>query len=388
MTTDIYPADFGWTPDWDGDDFTGDYLGAAMDGVRGAGVAESTIQLEFDEMVAERAVGAVHQWADAADGRPLFLVASFTHPHDPFLVQREYWDRYAEQDIDMPTVGLRPRRDLDHHTRHVSDLLGIYDTPLSEDEIRTARRAYYGAVSYVDDKVGQLLDALDQTGTADETVVIFTADHGEMLGERGLWFKMTMFEDSVRIPLIAAGPAIAAGRRAEPVSLLDVFPTLAGLSGSRSGLATHLEGADILGSLDPEREIHSEYLGEGATEPVVMVRRGRHKYVTSASGEAMLFDVEADRHELEDLAGRQSHTEPLEELASAASRRRDLVRLRRDIVASQTVRRELFASLTTGSYRPWDHEVDPGDADRFVRNVPGASAASTSDVPDEGLAEE
>ena len=100
---------------------------------------------------------------------------------------------------------------------------------ISDEVVRAARRAYYACVSHVDGLVGRLLAAVD-----DDTVVVFTADHGEMLGERGLWYKMSFFEDSARVPLIAAGPGVGSARVAAPVSLLDLAPTLAELAGAET----------------------------------------------------------------------------------------------------------------------------------------------------------
>src|SRR5262249_55911849 len=149
----------------------------------------------------------------------------------PWEVRRRDWDRYAVQDIHMPEVPAIPREDADPHSLRLRDMIGCDARPLSDEEIMHARHGYYAAVSYLDDRGGEVLEALEATGLADDTVVLFTTDHGEMLGERGLWYKMSFFDGSARVPLLVAGPGIARGRQAAPVSQLDLAPTLAELAG-------------------------------------------------------------------------------------------------------------------------------------------------------------
>ncbi len=139
--------------------------------------------------------------------RRFFLTVSFTHPHPPFTCGQEYWDLYDHAEIDMPRVGPIPVEEMDEASRflyygHRRDRFTV-----TENAVRNARHAYYGMVSYTDDKVGQLMKALRDLDLADDTIVVFTADHGEMLGERGMWFKMNMFEWSVRVPMIIHAPA-------------------------------------------------------------------------------------------------------------------------------------------------------------------------------------
>ena len=127
-------------------------------------------------------------------------------------------------------------------------MIGLDRRPLSDAEVRRARRGYYAAIGYLDERVGEVLDALAATGLDDETIVLFTADHGEFLGERGLWYKMSFLEGSARVPLIVRGPGIAARRVAEPVSQLDLAPTLAELAGAPADEAG-FEGRSLAGTL-------------------------------------------------------------------------------------------------------------------------------------------
>src|SRR5262249_23467976 len=124
-----------------------------------------------------------------------------------------------------------PVEDRDPHSRRLYYLYRMDEHRVTDAHIRTARHAYYGMVSYIDDKVGDLIRALDATGLANDTIVIFTADHGEMLGERGMWYKMTFFEWSARIPLMISAPSTIAARHVpDVVSLLDLFPTILDLA--------------------------------------------------------------------------------------------------------------------------------------------------------------
>src|SRR5215207_8615035 len=163
------------------------------------------MQKDYDDEVAFQAVRKLSDLARAGPDRPFFLVASFTHPHDPWEVAPRHWDRYDDASIDLPAVRRPPRDEADPHSRRLRDMCGIDDVDLTDEQIRSARHAYYAAISYLDD----------------HTVVVFTADHGEMLGERGLWYKMSFFEQSVRVPLFVRVTGRPPRRVHDPVSLLD-----------------------------------------------------------------------------------------------------------------------------------------------------------------------
>ena len=250
-------------------------------------------------------------------------------------------------------------------------MIGVDDAGLTPEQIRNARHGYYAAVSYVDEKVGQLLDALERSGMADDTVVVFLADHGEMLGERGLWYKMTFFEPAMRVPLIVQAPRFAAGRVARSVSTTDLMPTLVELATGR-GPELELDGSSLVpllaGTGSASRPVMGEYLAEGVVGPAVMVRRGRYKYLQSAGDPEQLFDVAADPRELVDLAGRSEHAAVLETCRAEVAQRYDLDELTRRVLDSQRQRRAVAAALGVGRDTSWDYrpEVDPGG--RYVRS--------------------
>ena len=258
LTTDIYPADFGWTPDWSDPDGRFDWWFHNMDSVRFAGVADSSNQLDYDDEVGFQAVRKLRDLARSNDERPWMLTVSFTHPHDPYVARQEHWDRYDHDAIDLPRIGPLPLATLDPHSRRLRNVSAMDDGGLTEGQVRNARHAYYSSIAYVDDWVGQLISTLTTGAIADETVVIFTADHGDMLGERGLWYKMNFFEGACRVPLIVAGPEIANGvAAAEHVSLLDVFPTLLDLAGLDvpADADGHSLAPLLAGDRDPARRV-------------------------------------------------------------------------------------------------------------------------------------
>src|ERR1700733_11858464 len=247
VTTDIYPADFNWTPDWDRPDHRPRWY-YNMSSVRGAGLCVRSNQLDFDDETAFMAERAIFDFARSKDQRPFLLVASFSHPHDPFAVPQGYWDLYRDEDIDVPAPG----HALDAHSRRLRHVCAMDAEPVTEAQVRAARRAYYGAIAYIDELLGRLMQALRAAALAEDTIVVLTSDHGEMLGERGLWYKMSFFEGAARGPLIVAAPGrFAPGRVAANVSLIDLAPTLIDLAGGDAlaetfdgrSLAPHLNGA-------------------------------------------------------------------------------------------------------------------------------------------------
>ena len=340
LTTDVYPADLDWTPDWRLPLTERLPWYHTMESVLTPGECAASMQMDYDEEVAHRAVRKLRDLARDRS-RPFFLCVSFTNPHDPWEIRPEHWARYA--DFDLPAVGLLPRSEADPHSLRLRDMAGIDDVSLSDDQVRRARHGYFAAISYVDDLIGSVLAALDATGQRDETVVIFTADHGEMLGERGLWYKMGFFEPSARVPLIVSAPGRLGARRvADPVSLLDVGPTLLSLCGLD-------DGRSLLGA--PPSDVAVEYLAEGVRSPAVMLRRGRFKYVWCANDPEQLFDLDADPHELVNRAAEQP--ELCAGFSAEVARRWDMGALGAAVLRSQEDRRVVVEALSRGRRPRW-----------------------------------
>jgi len=244
---------------------------------------------------------------------------------------------------------------------------------VNDGQVRAARRAYYGAVSYVDDQVGVLLGALTDAGFADDTVVMLLADHGDMLGERGLWFKMNFFEPACRIPLIVHAPRRLPARRvAHSASLVDIAPTLCELAGAKSpDYAVPLDGNSLTAQLAgaPGRdEVIGEYLAEGAIAPLVMIRRGRYKFVHSPVDPDQLFDLIDDPDETENLASAAAHAARVREFRAETMRRWDLPALHAAVIESQRCRHLVYEALRAGRYTPWDFQPVRDASRLYVRN--------------------
>lgn len=376
LTTDIYPADFSWTPDWNkpGPPEAGSRI--SMRGVVEAGICQRTMQIDFDEEVHHRALQRLYDVARSPEDGPFFLTVSYTHPHNPFTVTRAYWDRYDGVEIEGPAVGPIPLGLRDPHSRRLHYVTHADEHDVSDEQMRTARRAYYGMISYIDDKVGELRAVLAETGLADDTIVVVTSDHGEMLGERGMWYKMCLFEPSIRIPLIIRLPGgNPISRIPNNASLVDLLPTLVDLAGGGQArdfgpaldgrsLAPLLRGDAIAG---PDRVI-AEYTADGAIAPCFMVREGDHKLIWSAVDGALLYDLALDPHETIDRSGDPAFAQIRERLLSVILDLFDPEAMRRRILASQEERLFLMAVAAKAGFPQWDF-APPSLADRtFVRS--------------------
>jgi choline-sulfatase len=371
LTTDVYTAGMDWIPDWTIP--VGERLPwyHDMSSVLEAGVSEATLQLDYDEEVGFRSVRKIYDLGRSRE-RPFFFLVSFTHPHDPYEAPSRYWDRYEDAEVPLPAVPpLRPE-ELDPHSRRVLEMCGTTDLELTDELVRRARRAYYAAVSYVDDKIAELLAALEATGLRDDTIVVLASDHGDMLGERGLWYKMTFFEDSARVPLIVDAPQrFAPARVAANVSLLDLLPTLVDLAGG--GPDAGADGGESLVPLlradaaERTTPVLGEYLAEGTFAPAVMIREGTLKYVHCPGDPDLLYDLDADPQELVDLAPLPEHAETIRALRARVAATWDLDAIGADVVASQKRRRFVAEALLNGAQAPWDYSPADGSSTRYVR---------------------
>lgn len=371
LTTDIYPADFGWTPNWLDPDGRFDWWYHNLDSVVHAGVADATNQLDYDDEVGFRTIRKLRDLARTSDERPFMVTASFTHPHDPYVARQHFWDLYDDVEIPMPTTGTLDDADNDPHSRRLRKVIGADMTDVTEAQIRAARRAYLANCSYVDDWVGQIVDAIHHHGLADDTAIIFTSDHGDMLGERGLWYKMNFFEHSARVPLIVHAPSRFDPRRVTTLSsLLDVAPTMLELAGvdRPDGLDGHSLVPQLAGNEDPERTVAGEYLGEGAVAPIFMLRRGDLKFVCSEPDGEQLYDLASDPHELANLAADPTYLVAVEAFRNEVLERWNADQILSDVLESQSNRRVVDGALRKGRYSAWDFEPTSGATEQYMRN--------------------
>jgi choline-sulfatase len=342
--TDMYPAGFDWVPDWDRTAEERLPWYHDLRSVLGAGPVTATLQTDYDEEVTVRSQQTI---AAHHASQPLLLVASFTHPHDPYEVPHAYWDRYEGIEIDMPAF---PGPIDDPSTCRLRAMVDADRIAVSDEHVRRARRGYYAAISLVDDHIGAILDSLSEHGMADDTVVVFSSDHGDMLGERGLWYKMAPFEPSIRVPLIVHAPRRFMQQRVtRPVSLLDLTPTFVELAGGT--IDEPLDGVSLLGE-SAERDVPLEYLAEGVRSPQVTLVRGNLKLVRTLGEPDLVYDLATDPGERVSIAN--------DALQAAADARWDLELLDGEVRASQHRRRIVAEALGMGRLHRWDHPALPG----------------------------
>ncbi|QEM82554.1 choline-sulfatase [Halomonas binhaiensis] len=373
LTTDIYPADYGWFVDWENFDTRPTYY-HNMSSVTQAGPCVRSNQLDFDDEVAFRARRFLYDYARNGEQRPFCLTVSLTHPHDPYTIPQEYWDRYDHDAIDMPKVPYS--RDLmDPHSQRLRHVYQIDEDTVDDAQIRNARHAYYGSISYVDDQIGSVLKVLEETGLADDTIIVFSGDHGDMLGERGLWYKMSWFENSARVPMIVHAPKRFAPRRVkESVSTMDLLPTFAEMAGDGQApeYAVPLDGRSLIPHLTGNGghdEVIGEYLGEGAIAPLLMIRRGRYKFVHSQPDPDQLFDLEADPLELNNLANDPVHLDLCKQFRNEVSERWNYELLHQQVLDSQRRRKLVSRALMKGKVTTWDHQPMFDASTQYMRNT-------------------
>ncbi|WP_298885989.1 choline-sulfatase [uncultured Serinicoccus sp.] len=384
LTTDVYPADLDMVPDWGRPLDQRLQWYHAADPVFTAGAAAATVQQDFDDEVLFRSLrhlddrARAHQAARRAGDRPqpFLMVTSFIHPHDPYEPPREHWERFAGVSLPDPAHPQAPDVAQDPHTHRLRTMSGFDRQDPDRQAVARARRAYYAAVSYVDDMVGALLARLEVLGLADSTVVVLTSDHGDMLGERGLWYKMSPYERSSRVPLVLRGPSdlVRPGRYANPVSLLDVLPTLVELSGAggspaggaRAGVSL-LESArrEAAGAAPQDRDVVVEYLAEGTHHPQVTLVRGGLKLVLCPGDPDQLYDLDADPHELRNVVEEEGYAGDAAAMRAELESRYDLGALEAEVLASQHRRSLVAHALSQGRTRPWDLVVQ--EEERYVR---------------------
>ncbi len=370
LTTDIYPADFGWTPDYRKPGERIDWWYHNMGSVTGAGVAEISNQMEYDDEVAFNAVQKVYDLARGHDDRPWCLTVSFTHPHDPYVARKKYWDLYEDCDHLLPPVPAMDYDDHDPHSKRIFDANNWREFDITEDDIKRSRRAYFANISYLDDKIGEILDTLERT--RQEAIILFVSDHGDMLGERGLWFKMSFFEGSARVPMMISAPGLEPQHIKAPVSNIDVCPTLCDLAGVSMDEVQPWTAGESLVALAKGGErgssVRMEYAAEGSNAPLVSLRKGAFKYNRCALDPEQLFDLDADPHELTNLADDPAHADTLAEFRTEADSRWDLDRFDDEVRKSQARRWIVYEALRNGAYYPWDYQPLRKASERFMRN--------------------
>lgn len=269
---------------------------------------------DYDEEAARRAVNYLNQ--PERHEKPWALAVGFITPHSPFICRQAYWDMYYPEHADLAQIPPHPGS-LHPRNQRMAEWFDYADVP--EEQVRRSRAAYYGLCTYTDEQLGIVIDALDQNGLGEDTIVVYTSDHGESAGEHGMWNKQSFYEDSSAIPFIARGPGITStGRRvSEPISLIDLARTIIALAGAEE--SSDLDGKDISALLtsdtdNPNGIAISEFFAVGATAGSRMLRKGHWKLIFHNGEAPELFDLSSDPNELDDLASDPSHKHMRDEL--------------------------------------------------------------------------
>lgn len=370
LTSDIYPADYGWAVNWDELEVRPSWY-HNMSSVLQAGPSVRTNQIDHDEETVFKARQYLYDHVRNTPERPFCLTVSMTHPHDPYTIAAEYYDLYQDADIPMPRHPIA-QADQDPHSQRLLKVIDLWDKPMTEEATRRARRAYFGSCSYVDAKIGELLKTLKDCALSDNTIIVFSGDHGDMLGERGLWYKMHWFEMSARVPMVVHAPQLyAPGRVRQSVSTMDLLPTFVEWAGSQVDARLPLDGRSLAPHLSGQGghdEVIGEYMAEGSKTPLMMIRRGPWKFVYSQDDVCMLYHLVNDPAEMHNLAGEAEHQATLKDFLQETARRWDLPALHQRVLDSQRRRRLVYGALTQGKRTSWDHQPFVDASQQYMRN--------------------
>jgi choline-sulfatase len=263
-----------------------------------------------------------------ASDKPFFLIAGYLAPHFPLIVPERYWQPY-KGNVPMPRIPAEHLEAQPLNYKHLRIGFNVEDAPAGI--VRKGRELYHGLTQWLDVEIGKVLSALGKSEVADETVVVYTSDHGENMGEHGLWWKNCMYEHASRVPLIVSWPARWKGgqRRARACSLVDLTQTLVALAGARA--PDDWNGDSMLAWLgDPQSKWKdlavSQYYAHNIASGFAMLRRERYKYVYHVPPDARhpaereLYDLRADPGEFTNLAGRAEHADRVQAMHAALVR--------------------------------------------------------------------
>jgi choline-sulfatase len=261
----------------------------------------------YDREITTRAQIWLREEAPRHRDMPWVLFVSFVCPHFPLVAPADFYYQYPPDRMPLPKQYAKNERP-DHP--YLRDYAGSfsYDRHFDSEKLRKAIAAYYGLCSFVDDNVGRVIRTLETVGLADSTRILYTSDHGDNLGARGLWGKSTMYEEVAGVPLILAGSDVPRGKKmSTPASHVDTYPFIMECTGEdRTEMYDGHPGVSLsrlARGEQPRRNVLSEYHGMGSTTGAFMIRHGRYKYVHYVAYRPQLFDLEQDPEELRDRAG-------------------------------------------------------------------------------------
>ena len=340
-------------------------LAGADDMAASIGVGE-TRYTAYDRKVTRLACDWIAEAAARDHAKPWVLYVGLVAPHFPLIAPQAFHDLYAEDDIPPPrqyAEAERPRHPVLDAMRKWSN----YDDYFNDEKVRIARHAYYGLCSFLDDNIGQILQAVSDAGLEEETRIVYTSDHGDNIGHRGLWGKSVMYEDAVALPLLMTGPDLPKGKVVDtPVSLVDMHPTLTAFS----GLPRHPDDDDLPGANlvrfcadpDKDRPIFSEYHDWSSITGMFMMRRGPWKLVEYPGYAPQLFNLVDDPHERHDLADNPAHGQVLKDMRSAMAIVGDVDAINARAFADQNAKIEQLGGRTAIQRAPEQAYTPPPQA--------------------------
>ena len=276
----------------------------------------------YDRLIADTGKQWLKDRASGPDDRPWLLYLSFVAPHFPLVVPQPFYDLYRLDDL--PSRKLDPDTGYQRHPwLQRQDDFSQVDRHLSAEKKRMAVAAYYGLCTYVDALIGEVVDTLKDLGLADTTRIVYTSDHGDNVGARGMWGKSNLYQEAAGIPLILSGPDVSEGDVCEtPVSLLDTYQTVL----QAAGLKPRDEEGNLSGcswfetagaGYDPDRIVFSEYHAAQSPTGAFMIRRGDFKLIYYVDYDPEFFDLKKDPEETRNVADDPAYGARVQEFMAA-----------------------------------------------------------------------
>ncbi|MDR1958840.1 MAG: sulfatase-like hydrolase/transferase [Planctomycetaceae bacterium] len=275
------------------------------------------------ESLADSSIGFIEEAAKSHE--PFFMYLAFNSPHDPRQAPKEYVDLYPQEKMDVPASFLpeNPYKDIMGCSADLRDEK-LAPFPRTEYAVRVHRREYYAIISHLDTQIGRILDALEKSGKKDNTYIFFAADNGLAIGAHGLFGKQNMFEHSVKVPLLVAGPGLPRNERIEtPVYLQDIVPTSLNAAGAE--VPEHIQFKSLLPLIRGEESTHYDAIYGAYMQQQRMVRKGDFKLILYPKGNIfLLFNLKNDPDERNNLADKPEYAAKTQELF------RELLRLQKE----------------------------------------------------------
>jgi choline-sulfatase len=352
--------------------------------VRSAGATEIPETLLQDFVVAHESLAFIREHVDREPSVPWFLCASFTRPHAPLTAPGRYIRRYRGT---LPPVEQPPsEKERNKYEPYARRFIDTFSQRITPEEAQMGYEAYYSCVDYLDDCIGELLDGLEGDGLLENTYIIYTADHGEMLGRHGIWGKKLYYEPSIRVPLLIAGPDITGGRRAlGPVSTIDLYPSFCSLAGLP--IPEGLDGIDVSSMIfDPQHarpreyaassyfqygiwwDPQDEYNAQQAHMAMRVIREEHWKYAEIEQGEALLFDMKHDPEEQHNLANDPNHKERVKKMKEKLYRNFSWEEVHRNLKKDRERRKKVTSGMkpsTPNQYMLSDGRLVDAEGDLY-----------------------